>query len=214
MYRKNVASQSVWAQMNATADGAALTTGVTVKVAYAGNYGDGAGACTHRGGGLWEYVFDQAETNHDQFGYQFNHATGVSKGGTIIPTAANPTDAVRFGLTALPNAAADAAGGLPISDAGGLDLDAIKTRTDTIALVSSITGAVVTDAGNGATSFKTNLSSAVNDFYKDCLLVITSGALAGQVKKITTYNGTSKVVTVGALTSTPADGVTFAVINK
>jgi len=32
-------------------------------------------------------------------------------------------DSVRAGLTALPNAAADAAGGLPISDAGGLDLD-------------------------------------------------------------------------------------------
>lgn len=132
MYRKNVANQSVWAQMNATADGAALTTGVTVKVAYAGNYGDGAGACTHRGGGLWEYVFDQGETNHDQFGYQFNHATGVSKGGTIIPTAANPTDAVRFGLTALPNAAADAAGGLPISDAGGLDIDTKLANTNEV----------------------------------------------------------------------------------
>ena len=35
----------------------------------------------------------------------------------------NPADGVRLGLTALPNAAADAAGGLPISDAGGLDLD-------------------------------------------------------------------------------------------
>ena len=38
--------------------------------------------------------------------------------------AFNPLDGVRLGLTALPNAAADAAGGLPISDAGGLDLDA------------------------------------------------------------------------------------------
>src|SRR3990167_8151213 len=37
--------------------------------------------------------------------------------------AYDPQDAVRLGLTALPNAAADAAGGLPISDAGGLDLD-------------------------------------------------------------------------------------------
>lgn len=36
----------------------------------------------------------------------------------------DPEDGVRLGLTALPNAAADAAGGLPISDAGGLDLDA------------------------------------------------------------------------------------------
>lgn len=37
----------------------------------------------------------------------------------------DPQDAVRLGLTALPNAAADAAGGLPISDAGGLDMDGL-----------------------------------------------------------------------------------------
>jgi len=42
-------------------------------------------------------------------------------------------DAVRGGLTALPAAAADGAGGLPISDTGGLDLDAIKTVTDNLA---------------------------------------------------------------------------------
>jgi energy-coupling factor transporter ATP-binding protein EcfA2 len=36
-------------------------------------------------------------------------------------------DGVRAGLTALPNAAADGAGGLPISDLGGLDLDALNT---------------------------------------------------------------------------------------
>lgn len=40
--------------------------------------------------------------------------------------AYDPQDAVRLGLTALPNAAADAAGGLPISDAGGLDMDSIR----------------------------------------------------------------------------------------
>lgn len=34
--------------------------------------------------------------------------------------------------TALPDAASDAAGGLPISDTGGLDLDAIKSKTDTL----------------------------------------------------------------------------------
>lgn len=39
-------------------------------------------------------------------------------------------DGVRAGLTALPNAAADAAGGLPISDVGGLDLDAILADTN------------------------------------------------------------------------------------
>lgn len=46
-------------------------------------------------------------------------------------------DSVRAGLTALPNAAADAAGGLPISDAGGLDLDALPTASATAAAVWS-----------------------------------------------------------------------------
>lgn len=61
-------------------------------------------------------------------------ANGVMVGGTVTGmvvigcyvhlTDYDPQDAVRLGLTALPNAAADGAGGLPISDAGGLDLDA------------------------------------------------------------------------------------------
>lgn len=63
-------------------------------------------------------------------------ANGVMVGGTFtgmvvigcyVPLVDyDPQDTVRLGLTALPNAAADAAGGLPISDAGGLDLDAQK----------------------------------------------------------------------------------------
>jgi len=41
-------------------------------------------------------------------------------------------DSVRAGLTALPSANADAAGGLPISDAGGLDLDTKLANTNEI----------------------------------------------------------------------------------
>jgi hypothetical protein len=73
-------------------------------------------------------------------------ATGVDRvlvGGTVTGMIvigcqidlidANMRDGVRAGLTALPNAAADAAGGLPISDAGGLDLDTqIGTDIDAI----------------------------------------------------------------------------------
>lgn len=65
-------------------------------------------------------------------------ATGVQIGGTatgmvvLAPyfelVAYDPYDTVRLGLTALPNAAADAAGGLPISDAGGLDLDTLDSN--------------------------------------------------------------------------------------
>lgn len=41
-------------------------------------------------------------------------------------------DATRLGLSALPNADADAAGGLVISDAGGLDIDAMDTSVSNI----------------------------------------------------------------------------------
>jgi len=60
-------------------------------------------------------------------------ANGVMVGGTVtgmivigcyVPLVDyDPYDSVRAGLTALPPAAADAAGGLPISDGGDLDLD-------------------------------------------------------------------------------------------
>lgn len=50
-------------------------------------------------------------------------------------------DSVRGGMTALPNAAADAIGGLPISDAGGLDLDAKLANTNevTVARMGALT---------------------------------------------------------------------------
>jgi len=46
-------------------------------------------------------------------------------GGRVKLTDVDMNDSVRGGMAALPDAAADAAGGLPISDAGGLDLDAV-----------------------------------------------------------------------------------------
>lgn len=69
-------------------------------------------------------------------------ANGVMVGGTVTGMYVigtyhplvdfNPYDGVRMGLTALPAAAADAAGGLPISDAGSLDLDAKLANTNEI----------------------------------------------------------------------------------
>lgn len=66
---------------------------------------------------------------------------------TIQLVAFDPEDGVRLGLTALPNAAADAAGGLPISDAGGLDIDAKLANTNevTVARMGALTDLI--DAG-------------------------------------------------------------------
>jgi len=68
--------------------------------------------------------------------------TGMVVIGTYIELVAyNPYDGIRLGLTALPNAAADAAGGLPISDAGGLDLDSKLANTNeiTVARMGALT---------------------------------------------------------------------------
>jgi hypothetical protein len=73
----------------------------------------------------------------------------------------NPRDGVRLGLTALPNAAADAAGGLPISDAGGLDLDAQRSDVAAILVDTAEIGA----AGAGLTALATQASvDTIDDF--------------------------------------------------
>jgi hypothetical protein len=123
--RKNVGSQHVGAVMVGRTDGAPLTSAVSVYVTGdGGTQTAGSGTLTHEGNGQWDYAPTQGETNYDHVLFLFTHASGVYQGVNVYPTAANPGDSVRLGLTALPNAAADAAGGLPISDAGGLDLDA------------------------------------------------------------------------------------------
>lgn len=91
-------------------------------------------------------------------------ATGViDKHVRIKLRATNVQDAVRGGMSALPNAAADAAGGLPISDAGGLDLDTFLGRiTANVATSAALataqadldiitgTAGVLIDTGTGA----------------------------------------------------------------
>lgn len=116
--------------------------------------------------------------------------------------------------TALPNAAADAAGGLPISDAGGLDLDAMAA---TIAASDDmLVSGSVDDESATTTSFVGDSGlSATNDFYNGCVLAFTSGTLKGLARKITDYVGASKTITLGtALPAAPANAVTFIIIGR
>jgi hypothetical protein len=74
-------------------------------------------------------------------------------------------------------------------------------------------GTVATDGGNSATSFKTSLVEVTNH-WKDALLVFTSGALLYQVKKVSAYDGGTKIITVvGGYTATPADGASFILVS-
>jgi hypothetical protein len=104
--------------------------------------------------------------------------------------AVNKLDGVRMGLTALPNAAADAAGGLIISDAGGLDLDA---RLD--AAVSSRMATYVQPTGFLTATFPAGTVANTTN--------ITGGT-------ITTVTNLTNAPTAGDLTATMKTSVTTA----
>jgi hypothetical protein len=122
-------------------------------------------------------------------------ATGVDKvvvGGTVTgmvvygPTIQlvdyDPFDSVRMGITALPNAAADAAGGLPISDAGGLDLDAMNTNINDIETdTSDMQPKLGTPAGASISADIATIDSNV-----DAVLVDTGTTLDGKLDTIDT----------------------------
>lgn len=67
-------------------------------------------------------------------------------------------------------------------------------------------------AGSTTTSVVTNLTEATNDHYNGRTIVFTSGALAGQASSITDYSGSSKTLTVSALTEAPANTDAFVIV--
>ena len=76
-------------------------------------------------------------------------ATVFTEAQNIQLVAFDPFDTVRLGLTALPNAAADAAGGLPISDDGGLDIDVVAVTGTAV----GTDGTNLTEAGGTGNQF-------------------------------------------------------------
>ena len=82
---------------------------------------------------------------------------------------------------------------------------------------SKTSGAVVADAGNSQNTFKTDLTEAVDDHWKDALVVFTSGALTEQIKRVLAYDGTTKFITVGpspGFTAAPSPTDTFLLLNR
>lgn len=116
-------------------------------------------------------------------------------------TSLDLNDAVRGGMTALPNAVADGAGGLPISDGGGLDIDTILGRiTANVALASVCTEVRLAElaAANLPADVDTMLTrlSAVRAGYLDNLsagAVALASALATAQSDLDILTGTNGV---------------------
>lgn len=144
-------------------------------------------------------------------------------GGTITTVSGNVTGSVGSIATGGIAAASFAAGAI---DAAALAADAVAEiwayagggGDSAFSLLTNINDSVVADASGSVndasattTSFKTTLTQ-VDNFWNDALLIFTSGALVGQSRPITTYTQTNGVITFDeALTSAPANGVTFVI---
>ena len=76
-------------------------------------------------------------------------------------------------------------------------------------------GVVVDDVSNSATTFKTDLSQTVDDYWKGCYCQFQTGTLKGQVKKITGYNGTTKFLSfTEGFTAEPTADDGFIIVNE
>lgn len=115
-------------------DGKTLATGKTIAITISknggafGNPNAGATNATEISSGFYKFTLDTTDTG-TQGPLAWRGAEGTIDDAGDVYSVVNATNA---GFTGIPNAAADAAGGLPISDAGGLDLDAKLANTNEV----------------------------------------------------------------------------------
>jgi hypothetical protein len=209
--RKNTAGQVVDFQAVSKTDGSDVTTGTPV-VYYKidnGSQATGTGTVTHEGNGSWSYAPTQAETNGNHVAFTFTLSGAVSQLLNLYPVAFDPTDSVRIGLTALPNAAAGAAGGLPTDSAGKTafnDLDAAGVRT-AVGMASANLDTQLADLPTVAEfEARTLVAAAYFDAATDAVANVTTvGSVTGSVTV-----GTNNDKTGYSLATTPPTAAAIA----
>lgn len=98
-----------------------------------------------------------------------------------------------------------------------LEVDAVAVSGDTTAAdnleaaAETIVASTCT-TGSSTTSILTNLTEATDDHYNGRTISFRTGNLAGQSATITDYNGTTKGITVAAMTEAPSNGDAFAIV--
>jgi hypothetical protein len=135
-------------------------------------------------------------------------ATGVDEVILTVKCATAFTESLRVRLlsatrglagTALPDAAADAAGGLPISDAGGLDIDSKLANTNEV--TSARMGALTDWINGGRLDLLLDGVKAVTDALPDGgALTSLGGEIADIVEALSIHTGTAQTGAVGTIT--------------
>jgi len=174
-------------------EGAAVTSITEATLASAGA-AHSDGGFIHLGGGYCRLDLPDAAFASGVDGVM---VAGVITGGVVVGcyvqlVAYNPQDAVRMGMTALPNAVPTATGGLLINKRGG-----------------------TAQAGAGSSITLDSGASSSNDFYNGDVACIVSGTGAGQARVIVDYVGSTKVATVDAAWNTnPSSDSVFVLIPQ
>lgn len=182
-----------------TADHISAKTGLSPTVTISKNgatFASPAGAVTELANGWYKVAGNATDTG--TLGPLVLHATGSGADPSDIEfevVAFDPEDVVRLGLTALPNVAAGANGGLPTGDAGGrttVGAIAANAITATAINADAITAAKIADGAIDAATF----AAGAIDAAAIATDAIGSAALAASaVSKIQTS------VTAGAVAS-------------
>lgn len=233
MFLKNTAGQFVTFVMINVTTGAPVT-GITptCRRCIDGTFGAGGGTVTEDGSlGFYKYAMAQADTNGNDIGLRFTGTGAIDTVLNFVTTTANPYDAVRFGLSALPNANAEAAGGLytrgtgagQINQAanGQIDANGVTLAGQTITAAAGVTFpasiASPTNITAGTITTATNLTTN-ND--KTGYALSGAGVTAVQsglatptnitAGTITTVTNLTNAATSGDLTATMKTSVTTA----
>src|SRR4051812_24520341 len=120
MYRKNTSGQFVCVQLLLTASGA-VATGLTptARRCIDGTFAAATGTFTEDGStGSYKLALSQADTNGNDISIIVSATGAMPVCVNFVTTAADPTAATNFGITALPAVASGSAGAVIISGTG------------------------------------------------------------------------------------------------
>lgn len=158
-------------------------------------------------------LFDSTDPTMPETGLTFGASDTkiAADGGAFANTTNTPVEASNglYWLT-LTAAEMDATSIIVVVSKAG-----VQRASVTIGTHGMPSASVVASGGNTSSSFDTDRSESATDYWKDAFLTFTTGALAGQTKRVTAYDGTTKVITVAnAFTGTPSTGDRFVLIDR
>ena len=138
--------------------------------------------------------------------------TGSNKRAAVVPDWNTAPDSDDTFIIKLPD-------GVQLQQANTTHVSGDSTAADRFeAVLDASPGGVVVDDNDPdplATAFETDLAEASNDHYNGAFLLFYTGNLTGQSRKISDYDGTSKVVTLAtAFTDVPAAGDAFIILGR